>query len=152
MSDTQTNSEAPPAPRDSVPSAERPGSAPMATAPVSGAPKPRRRRTARGDHHTRISGAWTAVFIAVVLGVALIDFIVENTRSVRVDFFSASGRMPVAVALLAAAVAGAAVVLAVGVCRTAQLRLSLRHNRRQSSGAPEADAQPSTEVTQGAQR
>jgi uncharacterized integral membrane protein len=85
------------------------------------------------SRHTRVSGAWAAVFAGVFLGVALIDFIVENTRSVRIDFFSAGGRMPVAVALLAAALAGAAVVLAIGVCRTAQLRLVIRRHRRQSS-------------------
>ena len=67
-----------------------------------------------------------ALFIAAALGIALVDFIVENTRSVRIDFFGANGRMPVAVALLAAALAGAVVVLAVGICRTTQLRLALR--------------------------
>ena len=82
---------------------------------------------------TRISGAWTAVAIVVLLGVALVDFIVENTRSVQIDFFSASGHIPVAVALLAAALAGAAVVLGVGISRTAQLRLVIRRHRRRGS-------------------
>jgi uncharacterized integral membrane protein len=73
-----------------------------------------------------------AVAVGVVLGVALIDFIVQNTRSVRIEFFSASGRIPVAVALLAAAVAGALVVLIAGVARTTQLRLSRRRERHQA--------------------
>lgn len=80
--------------------------------------------------HTRISGAWAAIFVAVLLGVALVDFIVENTHSVRINFFSANGYIPVAVALLAAALAGAFVVLAVGVSRTTQLRLALRRRAR----------------------
>ena len=65
-------------------------------------------RKAGGDgiHHTRIGGVWVAVAVAVVLGVALVDFIVQNTRSVRVEFFGAHGQMPVAVALLGAALAG----------------------------------------------
>ena len=92
---------------------------------------------------TRLSGAWTAVVIVVVLGVALIDFVVENTRSVQIDFFSASGHIPVAVALLAAALAGAAVVLAVGISRTAQLRLVIRRHRRR--GANEALVPPPPE-------
>ena len=95
----------------------------------------RRRAVADGTGHTRISGAWSALAVAVVLGVALVDFIVENTRSVRVDFFSANGHLPVAVALLAAALAGAAVVLTVGVCRTAQLRLAIRHRARATDSA-----------------
>jgi uncharacterized integral membrane protein len=80
--------------------------------------------------HTRISGAWAAVAVITLLGVALVDFIVENTHSVEIHFFSFAGRISVAAALLAAALAGAAVVLAVGVARTAQLRLSIRHRRR----------------------
>jgi uncharacterized integral membrane protein len=89
--------------------------------------------------HTRLSGAWAAVSVAFVLGVALVDFIAENTRSVRIDFFSANGRMPVAVALIAAALCGAAVVLAVGLGRTAQLRLSIRHHRRTDADAVAAE-------------
>jgi uncharacterized integral membrane protein len=106
---------------------------------ASGQPAPRTsgRRRARssspdgaGVRHTRISGAWAAVAVTTVLGVALVDFIVENTHSVEIHFFSVAGRISVAAALLAAALAGAAVVLFIGVARTAQLRLSIRHHRR----------------------
>jgi uncharacterized integral membrane protein len=97
-----------------------------------------------GVHHTRIGGAWVAVAVATVLGVALIDFIVQNTRSVRVEFFSASGQMPVAVALLGAALAGALLVLAVGVARTTQLRLAARREKKQEgrSETPATSAEP----------
>jgi uncharacterized integral membrane protein len=83
-----------------------------------------------GARHTRISGAWVSVGVAVVLGAALIDFIVQNTRSVRVEFFAANGKIPVAVALLVAALAGAFLVLAVGVARTTQLRLANRRGKK----------------------
>jgi len=83
-----------------------------------------------GARHTRISGAWVTVAVAVVLGAALIDFIVQNTRSVRVEFFAASGQIPVAVALLAAALAGAFLVLAVGIARTTQLRMANRRGKK----------------------
>jgi lipopolysaccharide assembly protein A len=55
---------------------------------------------------------------------------VQNTRSVRIEFFSASGQMPVAVALLGAALAGAFLVLAVGIARTTQLRLANRRGKK----------------------
>jgi uncharacterized integral membrane protein len=71
-----------------------------------------------------------AVAVAVLLGVALIDFIVQNTRSVRIEFFSVTGQIPVAVALLAAAVSGALVVLVAGVARTTQLRIGRRRERQ----------------------
>lgn len=94
----------------------------------------------RGERHTRLSGAWAAVAVAVLLGIALIDFIVQNTRSVRIEFFAASGHVPLAVALLAAAVATAIVVLGVGLGRMAQLRLAVRRHRRRAQvrmGAPQ---------------
>ena len=96
--------------------------------------------SARGDdarhrtghfRHTRTSAAWLSVVVAIVFGVALIDFIAQNTRDVHIEFFSASGRMPIAVALLVAALCGAIVVVAVGIGRVAQLRLTMRRQRRQ---------------------
>ena len=97
----------------------------------------RGRRNAGGDgiHHTRIGGAWVAVAVAVVLGIALIDFIVQNTRSVRVEFFGANGQMPVAVALLGAALVGAFLVLAVGIARTTQLRIATRRGKKREAQA-----------------
>ena len=83
-----------------------------------------------GVRHTRTSATWVATAVVVVLLVALIDFIAQNTRHVRVEFFGLHGTIPVAVALLVAAVAGAIVVLAIGVARVAQLRLSMRRTRR----------------------
>ncbi len=93
----------------------------------------RRRRDNEQFRHTRISAAWVAVFVAVLFGIALVDFIAQNTHDVRVHFFTVSSRMPGAVALLAAALAGAIVVLAVGVSRVVQLRLNMRRQRRKSA-------------------
>jgi uncharacterized integral membrane protein len=96
-----------------------------------------RRRPAGGDgvHHTRIGNAWVAVVVAAIFGVALIDFIVQNTRSVRIEFFSATGHMPVAVALLGAALAGAVLVLTVGIARTTQLRIANRRGKKREAKA-----------------
>ena len=88
------------------------------------------RQSARGP--TRLSWAWVTVIAALVLGIALVDFLVQNTHSSRIEFFSVSGSVPMSVALLAAALAGAAVVVVIGVARMAQLRrgLSDGHSRR----------------------
>ncbi|MHB8379132.1 MAG: lipopolysaccharide assembly protein LapA domain-containing protein [Acidimicrobiales bacterium] len=85
--------------------------------------------------HTRTSAAWAGVVIAILFGVALVDFIAQNTKGVRIEFFSFSGRIPIAVALLAAALAGAVVVVAVGVSRVLQLRLNLRRQRRRANAS-----------------
>ena len=74
----------------------------------------------------RVSSAWVFAAVLVILGIAFVDFLAENTRPVELDFFSVSGNIPAIVALIAAAVVGAVLVLAVGIARMTQLRLSLR--------------------------
>jgi uncharacterized integral membrane protein len=95
----------------------------------------RRREGEDGVHHTRIGRAWVAVIVAAILGVALVDFIVQNTRSVRIEFFSASGQIPVAVALLGATLVGAFIVLAVGIARTTQLRIATHRGQKRERKA-----------------
>ena len=90
-----------------------------------------RRKSAR---HTRFSAAWAAVSVAVIFGIALIVFIAQNTGRVHIVFFAVSAHVPVAVALLAASLAGAIVVLAIGVGRVTQLRWNLRRQRRRVDG------------------
>ncbi|HEV3267225.1 MAG TPA: lipopolysaccharide assembly protein LapA domain-containing protein [Acidimicrobiales bacterium] len=106
----------------------------------------RTRSTTRAERyqHTRTSAAWAGVVVAVLFGVALIDFIAQNTRDVRIHFFFISGRVPIAVALLAAALAGAVVVVAVGVGRVVQLRLNLRRQRRASKAQDDAAVERET--------
>jgi uncharacterized integral membrane protein len=82
------------------------------------------------------------LIVAVVLGIALVDFLVQNTHLVRIEFFAVSGRVPTAVALLAAALAGAAVVLVVGVSRIGQLRHTMRLNDRKVEDAPAEESEP----------
>jgi lipopolysaccharide assembly protein A len=91
---------------------------------------------------TRTSTVWTAVVAGFVIAVLLLIFLLENTGSVQISFLGASGRVPLAAALLAAALAGALVVLVVAVARTAQLRVTARRHRRQDRvpmAAPEQD-------------
>jgi lipopolysaccharide assembly protein A len=95
-----------------------------------------------GVHGTRIGSAWIAVIVAVVLGVALVDFIVQNTRSVRIEFFSANGHTPVAVALIGAALVGAFIVLAVGIARTTQLRIATRRGAKREKKAASLASSP----------
>jgi uncharacterized integral membrane protein len=88
-----------------------------ATSPASSDPVPTGGRTAT---------AWTAAAVAVVLGVALVVFLAQNTRQVEISFLGFSGSIPVAIALLAAAVLGGLIVLVVGTARVTKLRLVAR--------------------------
>ncbi len=106
--------------------------------------RPPAKRHEEGFRHTRTSAAWVAITVAVLFGVALIDFIAQNTRDVRIEFFSTSGHIPIAVALLAAALAGAVVVLAIGIGRVAQLRLTMRRQRRRGPAKSDHTSADST--------
>jgi uncharacterized integral membrane protein len=90
------------------------------------------RRTALGPTRTRWT--WVALIIGVVLGIALVDFLVQNTRSTEIEFFSASGHVPLTAALLVAALAGATLVLVVGVVRMIQLRRGVRASGATAAG------------------
>jgi uncharacterized integral membrane protein len=71
---------------------------------------------------TRLSATWTAVVAAVVILVALVIFIAQNTQQSMVNFLGAHGKAPTSVVLLIAAVAGALIVIIVGIARILQLR------------------------------
>jgi uncharacterized integral membrane protein len=77
--------------------------------------------------HTRTGAAWFGICAVALLTVVLIVFMLQNTRSVRVDFLWMDGTLPLALALLIAAVGAAVVAMVVGVARITQLR---RLNRR----------------------
>jgi uncharacterized integral membrane protein len=106
----------------------------------------------RNDHEpvragrTRISATMIAVSVAVLFLVLLVVFIAQNNRSVPVYFLGANGHVSLALALLASAVAGAVLVLAIGVARILQLRIAgRRHNRRmakQEAAADRSDSVP----------
>jgi uncharacterized integral membrane protein len=100
---------------------------------------------------TRASSVWVFVGVAVVFLILLIDFIAQNDRKVSIHFFTLSGRVSEALALLVAAVGGAVIVLMAGGARVIQLRVTTRrHNKRvrkaaNAASAPAADPAPAAD-------
>jgi uncharacterized integral membrane protein len=101
----------------------------------------------RRDHEplrverTRTSSTLVGVAIAVIFLILLIIFIAQNDNKVPIHFLGAYGRVSEALALVAAAVAGAVLVLAIGVSRVLQLRIGgRRHNRAVAKQQVAADA------------
>src|SRR3981081_2181728 len=84
-----------------------------------------------GERQTRLSGAWPALVVGIVILVVILVFILQNLQSVEVHFLFLQGQLPLAVALLFAMVLGAVVVLTFGAFRILQLRLVAREARRQ---------------------
>lgn len=79
---------------------------------------------------SRTSGLWAAVIGLGVVLLLLIIFIAQNTRKTTVSFLAWDGQVPVAVALLIAAVAGLFLAAMAGLLRIMQLRRRVRRDRK----------------------
>jgi uncharacterized integral membrane protein len=73
---------------------------------------------------TRISAAWVATGVALVLLVLLLVFILQNLQQVRLHYLGFSPKMPLGVAMLLAAVVGGVVVAITGGLRVIQIHRS----------------------------
>jgi putative membrane protein len=90
--------------------------------------------------HTRAGAAWVGACVAAVVVLALIIFIAQNVHAVKVSFLTLNGRFPLAVALLAAALAGSVITLVLGSTRIVQLRRTARRFRRERPVASAGEA------------
>ena len=86
-----------------------------------------------GERRTRLSGAWTAVVVGLLILVVILVFILQNQQSVEVSFLFLSGHLPLAVALLFAMILGAMIVVAFGAARILQLRMVAGRARRKAA-------------------
>ncbi|WP_216216266.1 lipopolysaccharide assembly protein LapA domain-containing protein [Amycolatopsis aidingensis] len=80
---------------------------------------------------TRISAAWVTAIVGALVLILLLIFILQNQDGVTVTFLGLSGSLPLGVALLLAAVAGALLVALLGAARILQLRRRFRRAGRQ---------------------
>jgi uncharacterized integral membrane protein len=78
---------------------------------------------------SRASRSWAALAALVVVLILLVVFIAQNTQSVEVSFLGWSGQPPLSVALLVAAIGGAALTMIVGTLRMWQVRRRVRRTR-----------------------
>lgn len=96
------------------------------------APSDSARQPVKASAHTRVSATWTAVAGAMIFLVVVVVFLLENLQAVRVTFFGAHWRAPLAVDLLLSVVLGGLVVFCVGAVRIIQVRLHGRRQQRSS--------------------
>jgi uncharacterized integral membrane protein len=115
---------------------EEPGMTDLAASPAGAVGSPAqpaatdRTVVDRSIPRTRVSATYVALICSLVVLVLLLVFILENTRRVPVTFFGATGNLPLGVALLLAAIAGAVVLGITGTARIAQLRRRVKRARR----------------------
>jgi uncharacterized integral membrane protein len=84
---------------------------------------------------TRSSSLWTGLIVFGVVLVLLSVFILQNTQSVRISYFAATGDVSLAVAMLLATAAGVLLAAIAGSLRIWQLRRRLARSSRGSSRA-----------------
>jgi uncharacterized integral membrane protein len=98
--------------------------------------------TTRQSGRTRISAAWVGVMAGAVVLVLLLVFILQNTRSVKVSYFTFAGSMPLGIALLLAAIAGLLMAGGIASLRIWQLRRRLTGHTRSSRHGTVVDSSP----------
>jgi uncharacterized integral membrane protein len=79
---------------------------------------------------SRVGTAWAALFGTVVIAIALIIFMVQNTGNTRISFLWMSTTTSLAVVLLIGAVGATLLTIILGTARMVQLR---HFNRRRHS-------------------
>ncbi len=101
------------------------------TTPVAGAPPSTEPRPATSDAipRTKTGIAFGSLIAGAIVLILLLVFILENTQSIKISFFGASGHLPLGVALLLAAIGGGLLVGVVGTARIIQLRRHVRRRR-----------------------
>ena len=98
------------------------GSAPPLPAPPLPAPQP----PGRGQLQTRTSGMRTWLIAGFAALVVAVIFIIQNAHAANISFLGVHLVLPLAAALLLAAIAGALATAAAGPARVTQLRQIIR--------------------------
>jgi uncharacterized integral membrane protein len=81
---------------------------------------------------TRISAAWGGVMVGALVLVLVLVFILQNTRSVKVSYFTLAGSMPLGIALLLATIGGLLLAGGIASLRIWQLRRRLIRQTKSS--------------------
>lgn len=75
-------------------------------------------------------GLWIALILGAIVLVLLLIFVIQNNVTTQFQYFGAQFQLPLGVAMLLAAVAGALVMALVGSVRMIQMGLSIRKLRK----------------------
>ncbi|MGD9618682.1 MAG: lipopolysaccharide assembly LapA domain-containing protein [Mycolicibacterium sp.] len=90
---------------------------------------------------TRAAALWVSLVAGFLILIVLLIFIAQNTESTQFEFLGWHWSLPLGVAILAAAVAGGLLTVAVGAVRIFQLRRAAKRNFQ--AGLTRPPTQPS---------
>jgi len=123
-----------PAPRredaaDTAPTGRRAAERPAAEDPSA---QPADVPTSRGG---KTATTWIALILGAIVLVLLLIFVIQNNQTAGFEYFSAQFDLPLGVAMLLAAIAGALVMALVGSVRMVQMGWTIRKLRKQQEKA-----------------
>lgn len=82
---------------------------------------------------TRISATWAGIIVGALVLALLLVFVLQNTKSVKVSFFTADGDIPLGVALVFSAIGGVLLAAAAASLRILQIRRRLGSGSREGA-------------------
>ena len=124
-------------PQETAPSAKAPSpTAPGTTEPTKSEPATTERTpkvteevpTAGGG---KTAGVWIALILGAIVLVMLLIFVIQNNTPAAFVYFATEFQLPLGVAMLLAAIAGALVMALVGSVRMMQMSWTIRKLRKQ---------------------
>lgn len=83
----------------------------------------------------KTAGLWISLILGAIVLVLLLIFVIQNNVSARFQYFGAEFDLPLGVAMLLAAIAGALVMALVGSVRMIQMGWTIRKLRKQQEKA-----------------
>jgi uncharacterized integral membrane protein len=117
------------APRDVAPTGRRAAERPAAEEPAA---QPADVPVSRGG---KTATTWIALILGAIVLVLLLIFVIQNNQTAGFEYFSAQFDLPLGVAMLLAAIAGALVMALVGSVRMVQMGWTIRKLRKQQEKA-----------------
>ncbi|MDN5820511.1 MAG: lipopolysaccharide assembly protein LapA domain-containing protein, partial [Brachybacterium sp.] len=116
---------------------ERPATAPADDAPASGRRGADRPVQGRGPVEEppasggKTAGMWIGLILGAIILVMLLIFVIQNNVTAGFQYFGTEFDLPLGVAMLLAAIAGALVMALVGSVRMIQMSWTIRKLRKQ---------------------
>ncbi|MCR6648863.1 MAG: lipopolysaccharide assembly protein LapA domain-containing protein [Cellulomonas sp.] len=84
---------------------------------------------------SRTGAAWVGVCVGVLVLIALVVFMMQNTTPVEVTFLGMSGSAPLSLVLLIAGIGVGLIALVIGSLRIGQLRRRIRTDRQAATAS-----------------
>lgn len=79
----------------------------------------------------RTAGLWLSLILGAIVLILLLIFVIQNNVPARFEYFTAQFQLPLGVAMLLAAIAGALIMALVGSVRMFQMSWTIRRMRKQ---------------------